>query len=378
MRIVADENIPYVREAFCQLGEVHTVAGRQIQPATVKQADILLVRSVTPVNESLLAGSQVRFVGTATIGCDHVDLDYLAKHQIAFANAPGSNAISTAEYVISALFVLAERQAFKLHDKTVGIIGCGNVGSQVLQKLQSLNVSCQVYDPLLQTPLIPLTNLETVLSAKIITLHVPLTNSGDYATEHMVNETFLAQLADDAILINTSRGKIIEEDALQARLNQATKMTVVLDVWNHEPLINLALLDKTALSTPHIAGYSIEGKARGTEILYKAICAFLKKTPTWVARYSIPPPPLSQLTFTPTIEDNQALRIAVMACYDIRSDDATLRHITQTTNPNEYFDTLRKHYPLRREFKSIQIKVPLIKNTLIQQLTGLGFQIIPY
>lgn len=376
MRIIADENIPYVHSAFESLGEVQTVAGREFQRTSLKKADILLVRSVTSVNETLLSGSPVKFVGTATIGCDHIDLNYLAQRGIAFASAPGCNATSTAEYVISALFILAERQGFKLTDKKVGIIGCGNVGSRVLKKLQGINVPCRVYDPLLQrAENIPFTTLEEVLTSEIITLHVPLTKSGEYPTEYMVNASFLAQLADDVILINTSRGNVIDEPALEKRLKQQPNMTVVLDVWQNEPAINLSLLERTDLGTPHIAGYSIEGKIRGTEMLYQAVSAYLNETPTWHIQDYLPPPPLSQLAFTTTAEDYSALKIAVLACYDIRGDDALLRFIKKGSDPNTYFDSLRKHYAFRREFNSVRVKVPESKTTLINYLKGLGFQV---
>ena len=380
MYIIADENIPCVRSAFATLGTVQTVAGRQLQRATLEKADILLVRSVTQVNEALLSGSAIRFVGTATIGCDHIDLDYLEKQNITFASAPGSNATSTAEYVISALFILAERQGFKLTDKTVGIIGCGNVGSRVLKKLQGLDIPCRVYDPLRQEMTasqdeIPFVSLKTVLTSDIITLHVPLTRGGAYPTEYMVDKTFLSQLSEQAILINTSRGNVIDEQALQARLNQSPNMTVVLDVWNNEPAINLQLLEQVALGTPHIAGYSIEGKVRGTEMLYKAVCTYLNETTTWMAQHGLPPPPLSQLTFTATVEDSDALKTAVMACYDVRRDDALLRSIMKASDPSCYFDKLRKHYQLRREFNSVRVEVPPIKTILAKQLESLGFQV---
>lgn len=380
MRIIADENIPCVHAAFGTLGEVQTVAGRELQRAVLQKADILLVRSVTPVNETLLSGSSIKFVGTATIGRDHVDLDYLARREIAFASAPGCNATSTAEYVISALVVLAERQGFTLADKIVGIIGCGNVGSRVLKKLQGINVRCRVYDPFLQkmTALqasIPFASLEEVLASDVVTLHVPLTNSGDYPTERMVDETFLAQLADEAVFINTSRGKVVDEKALQTRLKQKPNMSVVLDVWQNEPAINLPLLERADLGTPHIAGYSMEGKIRGTEMLYQAVCAYLEEVPTWRIEDCLSPPPLSRLSFTTTVEDSRALKIAVLACYDVRCDDALLRFMTKTSDPGSYFDNLRRHYLFRREFNSIQVEVPPTKTGLINQLTGLGFQV---
>lgn len=379
MQIIADENIPYVKEAFTHLGEVHTIMGRQLTRDTLKQADILLVRSVTPVNQALLANTPVRFVGTATIGIDHIDLAYLQRQGIGFASAPGSNATAAAEYVISALLVTAERQGFQLNEKIVGIIGCGHVGSKVLKKLTALGVECLVYDPPLQekqkvSENFTFVNLKTVLSSDIITLHVPLEKQGRYPTYHLVNASFLSQLKTDVILINTSRGAVVDETALLNSLSQQAK-TIILDVWNNEPQINPLLLQKVALGTPHIAGYSFDGKVRGTQMLYTAICNYFKKPPIWQADAHLPQPPLTRLTFSNQVTDNLAISTAVMACYDIRRDDAALRRLNQATQPGQFFDQLRKHYPLRREFNCVEIKLPPEKTTLANRLQKLGFKI---
>ncbi|OQW93654.1 MAG: hypothetical protein BWK79_10010, partial [Beggiatoa sp. IS2] len=185
LHIVADENILYVTEAFNTLGTVHTVAGRQLNRSHLSQADVLLVRSITPVNAELLAGTPVKFVGTATIGYDHVDVDYLRQQGIAFASAPGCNATSTAEYVVSALLTIAEQRDINLREQKVGIVGCGNVGSKVLHKLQALGIYCCVYDPILQEQTkipkeYPFVEFGEILSSNIITLHVPLEKTGRY------------------------------------------------------------------------------------------------------------------------------------------------------------------------------------------------------
>ena len=243
MQIVTDENIPYAQEAFSSLGKIQTVVGRHLKRTDLDTAEILLVRSVSQVDEKLLAGSAVRFVGTATIGLDHIDLEYLQQQGIGFASAPGSNATSAAEYVISALLITAERQGFQLSDKTVGIIGCGNVGSRVFSKLRALGVKCVIYDPPLRemdsqrefrnhSPL-PYSDLDTVQSADIITLHTPLVKTGDYPTYHLVDTHFLAQLRDDVILVNSSRGAVIDETALLKVLKVRPAMTVILDVWQN-------------------------------------------------------------------------------------------------------------------------------------------------
>lgn len=378
MQIVADENIPYVREAFSTLGNVRTVSGRTLCRADLANTDILLVRSVTSVNESLLAQTSVRFVGTATIGFDHIDLEYLRKQEIGFANAPGSNAESTAEYVISALLVAAHQQGFDLKDKVVGIIGCGNVGSKVFQKLQALNVTCLRYDPPLQEKTVEshYVDLAKVFNADILTLHVPLETAGRYPTYQMVNADFLETLKENVILINTSRGKVIAESALLAHLAVHPKMNVILDVWDNEPQINLALLQRAMLATPHIAGYSLDGKARGTEMLYQAACRYLQCPVTWQSSDFLPPAPVTALTFSDRLDPIRAIFLAVTTCYDIRQDDAMLRLITNANRSGEFFDQLRKNYPIRREFSCLSLKIPQMYREVASQLRGLGFKVI--
>ncbi len=372
MQILADENIPFVNETFANLGTIRTISGRNLNRADLDNAEVLLVRSVTQVNEKLLAGSAVRFVGTATIGLDHIDLNYLQEQGIGFAYAPGCNAIAVSEYIISALLIMAERQGFQLRDKTVGIIGCGNVGSRVFHKLKALGVNCLIYDPPLEEKTAKFTqfkfvDLDTVLSADIISLHVPLEKTGAYPTHHLVNADFLAKLRENVILINTSRGGIIDEAALIKTLASNPKMSVLLDVWNNEPQINPLLLQRTALGTPHIAGYSFDGKVRGTEMLYTAACDYFQHQEP--AQISLPSPPLTGLSFSNTIDDDVAIHTAVLASYDVRRDDAALRRITQSCD----FDDLRKNYPMRREFNSIKIELPAEKSRLAAQLRGLGF-----
>ncbi len=378
MHIIADENIPFVKAAFSTLGAVDVLPGRHITRADLQTADMLLVRSVTKVNQALLAGTSVKFIGTATIGYDHIDLNYLQQHHIGFANAPGSNANSAAEYVISALLIVVQQRDFDLTQKTVGIIGCGNVGSRVLQKLKALGMQCLVYDPPLQAKqptAYDFVDLDTVLTTDILTLHVPLEKQGEHPTYQLVNKEFLAKLHNDAILINTARGDVVDEPALLDALEKRPNLSVVLDVWPQEPNINPKLLEKVILATPHIAGYSFDGKVLGTQMIYQAVCNYFRLTPHWQLKDFLPDPPLKSLVFTNTIADSAAIFKAVMACYDIRQDDAKLRLITQQKQIGAFFDHLRKHYPLRREFSCVTIDVPSEKQQLAIWLRGLGFKV---
>ena len=378
MQILADENIPLLKTVFGSLGKIRTLSGRHLSSAEIGNADILLVRSVTQVNEALLAGSQVRFVGTATIGVDHIDQAYLQQQKIGFASAPGCNATAAAEYVISALLILAEQQRFKLTDKTVGIIGCGQVGSRVLAKLRALAVECWVYDPPLQMQTdhdIAFVDWDTVLNADIITLHVPLTKTGSYPTWHMLNAEALTRLRPNTLLINAARGDVIDEAALLNRLTTHQQPQLLLDVWANEPAINLALLAHTALATPHIAGHSLEGKWRGTEMLYQAVCQYFQQPSTWQLAEALPKPPVTQLCFSDNITDAAAIQMAVLACYDPRRDDVALRAIAQAKDKRLFFDGLRKDYPVRREFNSLTVQIPAHRIILARQLNGLGFQV---
>lgn len=376
MHILVDENIPYAVEAFATLGTVNTFHGRHLSHTDLASTDILVVRSITSVNAQLLQNTPVRFVGTATIGTDHIDLEYLKSRDIVFASAPGCNATSAAEYVISALTVLAQQQGFDLNEKIVGIVGCGNVGSRVKTKLQALGVSCLIYDPPLQEAdnSEDFVDIATLQHADIITLHVPLTTTGKYPTQNLVNAEFLRHLREDVILINTARGDVVDEIALSYRLLACPKMQVVLDVWRDEPQINPWLLARARLATPHIAGYSFDGKVRGTTMIYQAVCQFLATSPQWYAQ--LPPAALQQLVFSEQIEPRQALETAILSTYDVRRDDAKLRLQGQQSQPAHYFDQLRKMYPVRREFSSLTVQLPTTSAAVAAQFQALGFRIV--
>lgn len=379
MKIVADANIPFVEEAFRGIGAVIPVSGRLLTADQVHDADILLVRSVTQVNQGLLSNSKVKFVGTATIGTDHIDLDYLRQNQIGFASAPGSNAISAAEYVIGAIVVLSRQLQFRLTEKTVAIVGCGNVGSNLLRRLQTLGINCMVYDPPRADQFNDRDYVEwdEVRQADIITAHVPLTFSGAYPTYHMFDAAFFEQLNSNAIFINTARGRAVDENALLTVLQNRPDLRLVLDVWHSEPNINIELLDKTTIATSHIAGYSLDGKVRGTNMIYQAVCEYFAITPDWV----IPTLPFADSLTAMQFDDSQMDEDVVYQCvtnaYDVLKDDAALRKIKElgSNQRGDYFDTLRKHYPVRREFANYEIVVSQDRRQLVQTLSGLGFRV---
>jgi erythronate-4-phosphate dehydrogenase len=377
MRIIADENIPCVAKAFASLGEVTLLPGRSMSAAQVRDADILLVRSVTRVDARLLAGSSIQFVGSATIGFDHVDREYLQQQGIGFSTAPGSNATSAAEYVVSALLALSAQQGFDPAGRTAGIIGCGNVGSRVRQKLAALGMNCLVNDPPLQAPggHEDFVDLDAVLQADVITVHVPYTREGPWPTHHLVDAAFLARLRPGTVFINTARGAVTDNLALDRLLASRSDLSMVLDVWEGEPDISMSLLEKVRLGTPHIAGYSLDGKLRGTEMIYHAACAHFGQPIQWLAANDLPAGlslDLRALQETPLLVQLQA---AVFACYDVRRDDASLRELLALPAPERpaRFDRLRKEYPVRREFPQARITTGDPAGELASALSGLGF-----
>jgi erythronate-4-phosphate dehydrogenase len=358
-KIVADENIPLAREIFSPLGEVVLRPGRTLTAPDVADADLLIVRSVTPVNQALLAGSRVKFVGTCTIGTDHIDLDYLAAEGIAFSNAPGCNAVSVVEYVIAALAHLWRDQGLDFLNKKVGIIGLGMVGGRLFNTLQAMSVDVVGYDPLIANDRFnPMVSLEQVLSCDIICIHAPLTQSGPHSTEHLLGHIELASLQPGAVLINAGRGGVIDNQALLSLLPQRSDLTVVLDVFEGEPCIDLSLLPYLAIATPHIAGYSYDGKVAGTTMVYHAVCHFLNR-PANGDDSGLEPVSLSQHV-RDALQSAGIYQVIAMLSehfYSIADDDRRTRKVLMQADAKgqsgEAFDQLRKQYPKRRQWQGV-------------------------
>lgn len=385
MLIVADENIPFAQEAFGTLGEVRLLSGRRMDAAAVRDADALMVRSVTRVDQALLQGSRVRFVGTATIGTDHVDAIWLAQAGIGFSAAPGSNANSVGEYMVAALLVLAQRQGRPLAGRSIGIVGVGNVGRRVAEKCLALGMTVRLNDPPLQRR----TNdpkyrpLEELLDCDFITLHVPLEREGQDPTWHLADERFLAKMRPESVLCNASRGAVADGAALLRALERGALAGAVLDVWEGEPAFDPALLERVSLATPHIAGYSYDGKVNGTEMIYRAACAHFGSKPTWDRAACVPKPLLPELSLRMRGGVEDALRDAVRRLYAIESDDAALRRLGDLPDAARAagFDRLRKEYPVRREFQNTRVIVdaPDAPAQRVLELTaalrGIGFRV---
>ncbi|HXK59585.1 MAG TPA: 4-phosphoerythronate dehydrogenase [Acidobacteriota bacterium] len=380
--IVVDENIPFARETFGRLGSLTLLPGRAIGPAEVRHADALLVRSVTRVGRALLDGSRVKFVGTATIGVDHVDTDYLSNQRIAFASAPGSNANSVAEYVIAALLLMAAEQGSRLEGAVIGVVGVGNVGSRVVAKAQALGMKCVLNDPPKQRATgdpkyLPLP--QVLAEADYVTVHVPLEHEGPDATVGMCRNAFFAGMKPGACFINTSRGKVVDEVSLVQALDSGRIRFAVLDVWQNEPQIDPRTVAHTFLGTPHIAGYSFDGKVTATAMLYVDLCRYLGKQPELGLPDLLPPShvPCLEVSACDSRGDEEVLRALIPSLYDIRKDDEALRRAVSAGEKRGIeFDLLRKNYPIRREFFNTTLVVPAERQSLAAKGQGLGFRVV--
>ncbi|WP_293792835.1 4-phosphoerythronate dehydrogenase PdxB [uncultured Pantoea sp.] len=371
MKILVDENMPYARELFSRTGDVVAVPGRPLPEAELQDADGLMVRSVTKVNAALLAGTPVKFVGTATAGTDHIDDASLAAAGISFSAAPGCNAIAVVEYVFSSLLLLAERDGFELRDRTVGIVGVGNVGGRLQKRLQAWGVKTLLCDP----PRADRGDRETfhsldalVAQADILTFHTPLFKDGPYKSWHLADAALLMALKPNTILINACRGPVVDNAALLEVLKMRHDLSVVLDVWEPEPDLSLELLDKVDIATAHIAGYTLEGKARGTTQVFEAWCDFIGQPQQVALESLLPAPEFGSVTLRGKL-DQPTLKRLVHLVYDVRRDDAPLRKVA--AKPGE-FDRLRKQYEERREWSSLQVHCDDAETALM--LNQLGFR----
>ncbi len=379
MKIVADANIPFVEECFSSIGEVTVVGGREITPDVVADADALLVRSITPVGEKLLARSKVRFVATATIGFDHVDIDFLRLNNIGFASAPGSNANSAAEYVIAGLLDIGQRYALDLEGRSIGIVGVGNVGSRVAKKCAAMGMAVCLNDPPLQrqTGDAKYLPLKKLFDCDFITFHTPLTFEGPDKTHHLADEKFFKSLKQRCVLVNASRGGVVDSSALKSAIRSGRLRAVALDVWENEPDIDIELLKLVDLGTPHIAGYSLDGKIAGMIMIYKAACEYFAVEPKFDLKDFLPEPAVPELKVDPNItSDQDVLLSSVQKIYRVDKDDTRMRRVLDkpAENRGEHFDSLRKNYPVRREFQNTRVILKDTNSNLARKLIGIGFK----
>ena len=375
MKIVADENIPLISRFFGEFGDVHVLPGREITTNDLQDADILIVRSITKVTRELLEGTPVKFVGSCTIGMDHVDTAYLQQQGIKFTNAPGCNANSVVEYLLSCLSILTETHDLQWDSLSVGIIGYGNVGSQLAARLKKLGISYKACDPFLELP--ELVSFDEILNCDIITLHVPLTYDTAHPTYHMFDQQQLSKLKPEQVLINASRGSVIDNKALLEALKKEHSFTAILDVWEHEPDIDIELAKKVFIGTPHIAGYSFDGKVAGIEMVYKYLCQVMGFPARHSSGQFLEEPSLSKMSFTSTADIDWSIHTAIRACFDVRHDHSLLQRSLSLPNAERLaaFDLFRKNYRCRREFSGIKIQLKQVNSELHTKFKALGFNV---
>jgi len=378
LKIVADVNIPHVAECFGSIGDVVVVSGRQMTRQLVCNADILLVRSITKVDRNLLAGSSVRFVGTATIGVEHVDVDYLSAEGIGFASAPGSNANSVAEYMVAALLCAARKKKIVLSGMTAGIVGAGNVGSRVEKKLRALGMRPVLNDPPLQRQSgdAKYRPLEEIFECDFVTLHTPLMLDGIDRTFHLADEGFFRSLKTGCVFANSSRGAVVDTAALKAAIAAGNLGGAIIDVWENEPNINVELLRMVDISTPHIAGYSLDGKIAGMIMIYRAVCRHFGLEAKYSTADFLPEALVKQIETDERCDDEQeTLHQTVQQVYAINRDDFNTREIAMVAadERGRFFDDLRKNYAVRREFQNTRAVVKDASSSLAHKLAGIGF-----
>ncbi|MCK4922785.1 MAG: 4-phosphoerythronate dehydrogenase PdxB [Bacteroidales bacterium] len=372
MKIVADNKIPFLKGAFEDKAEIIYLPGADISRTDLIDADALIVRTRTNCNAALLEGTSVKFIATATIGFDHIDADYCRANGIEWTNAPGCNSSSVEQYIVAVILNLAEKKRFSVDKFTIGIIGVGNVGKKVARVAEALGMKVLLNDPPRERneAISGFVSLEEIKNqADIITFHVPLNKEGEDKTFHLADKEFIGSMKKDSILINTSRGEVVDNQALKEALKDNYLQAAVLDVWENEPDIDTDLLSLVDISTSHIAGYSTDGKANGTTMSVHAISKFFKlELDSWIPN-SVPSPENSILEIECSeLSKQEIIHNVYRKCYDISNDDKLLK-----LNPQD-FENLRGTYRVRREASSYSVSLKNNKHKDLEDiLRNLGF-----
>ncbi len=371
IRIVADDKIPFLKGVLEPYAEVEYYPGAKIDSHTLKSADALITRTRTKANKENLEGSKVKFVATATIGFDHIDTEWLAENSIGWTNAPGCNSTSVMQYIAATLVFLTRKKGFRFKDKTLGVVGVGNVGSKVARMAEVLGFRVLLNDPPREREegSSSFVSFEKIKEqADIITFHVPLNKEGEDKTLNMGDESFFNSLKKKPVVINSSRGPVINGDALKAAIHHKRVSGAVLDVWNNEPNIDPELVEMLDIVTPHIAGYSLDGKANGTSMSVNAIAKlFDLPLKSWVPQ-EIPQPDVPVINIDDReLTPQEVFERAIHHTYPIERDDNNLRSNLKN------FEKLRGDYPVRREFTSYRIILKSGDKNILEQLHKLGF-----
>lgn len=346
MKIVADENIPRVGQYFAGLGELILKPGRMLTREDVFDADMLLIRSVTKIDKELLHDTSVKFVGSVSTGLDHINTEWLDQAGIAWSAAQGCNSVAVVEYVVCVIAALQKQNFLNYKSLRAGVVGVGNIGSKVVEVLKILGFDVIQCDPLRaeNEKNFSSTALENFSDLDLITLHVPLIRKGKYPTHHMIDKKFLERQKKDCVLLNTSRGSVINSVDLKY---YGQKLIWCLDVWENEPFIDLEVLAPAVIATPHIAGHSVQAKYRGVEMVYR----------TALQKNIIPVLATTELNYPRKIFsfENKSIdwRDVVLNIYDPAKTTAQMK-ITLVDDANA-FDLLRENFAVRHEFEFVKI-----------------------
>jgi erythronate-4-phosphate dehydrogenase len=374
MKIIIDDKIPYIKGIFEHVANVIYLPGNAITSNDVKDADAIITRTRTICNQQLLEDSSVKFIATATIGYDHIDTQWCEANNIKWTNAAGCNSMSVTQWVAAVLVHLAQKHNFDFKDKTLGVVGVGNVGRKVVRLAESLGMQVVLCDPPVARNISAcgLISLDGIMrEADIITFHVPLNLDGIDKTYHLINEQKLKKLRPETILINSSRGEVIDNKALKKALAEKKLLAAALDVWENEPDIDTELLDLLDIATPHIAGYSADGKANGTTMSVRAVSKFFQLgLDSWSVQ-DIPAPQQPEIEYDAKESTNQQLfSNLIQHTYNIENDDNRLR------NNIAQFEEQRGSYPLRREFAAYTVRLSNASKATIDDLKRIGFKVI--
>ena len=379
MKIICAETVLLGQEAFSYAGEVSIIPDREITRNDLLDADALIVRSKTQIDRNLLHDTPIKFVGTATAGCDHINAEDLEQREIYWCASPGCNANSVSEYVVAALLTLGQRYDFDLAGKTIGVIGCGNVGRRVVKKCKALGMNVLRNDPPLAATLTDpdFLPLETLLAqADIVTLHIPLEKEGPWPTARIADYRFFEQFKPNTLFINAARGSVCDYDALLAAKQADLVSYMVIDVWSPEPMFRTDVLKMADLASPHIAGHSYEGKLNGTIACYNELCNFFEIPKTWDIAASLPKPEIQTLNMDCTErDDEEVLHKIIQSIYDIKTDDHLIRAaaVPDEIDRARNFDTLRKNYRIRREFMNTEVNLHHAPKSLYRKVRAMGF-----
>jgi erythronate-4-phosphate dehydrogenase len=375
IKIIADDKIPFLKGVLEPFASIEYLNYSQITNEKLKDVDALLIRTRTKCNKELLEGTKVKFIATATIGFDHIDTKYCDEKNIKWLNAPGCNSGSVMQYFASAILSLAHKKNISLKDKTLGIIGVGNVGSKVERFAKTIGMKVLLNDPPRERVegKDKFVSLDELISrSDIITFHVPLNKEGNDKTFHLADKNFFNKFDEQKIIINTSRGEVIDTSALKEAIDEEKISSLVIDVWENEPNIDIDLLSKTDIATPHIAGYSADGKANGTSICVNALNEFfnLGLEKKWYPK-EIPAPNNSSLIEIDCSNKSEQEIIfdVINHTYKIYDDDFRLRNSVQS------FEKQRANYPIRREFHYYTLKLKNVYTSLQEIFMNLGFNL---